>query len=99
VLAKDIAAMTTDGGTLVYGVAEDDDRRPRILAPLELAGAAERIDQIVQHSSSGAPTVEFVHLHLYEDESRGYLLVRIPPSPEAPQQVQVGDDRRLFTLG
>jgi hypothetical protein len=37
-LAKDIAAMTTDGGILVYGIAEDQDRRPRALAPIELAG-------------------------------------------------------------
>lgn len=95
-LAKDIAAMTTDGGVLVYGVAEDEDRRPRVLAPIGLAGAAERIDQIVQHSISGTPTVEFVHLRLPDDESRGYLLALIPPSPEAPHQVQVGDDRRFY---
>lgn len=95
-LAKDIAAMTTDGGMLVYGVAEDSDSRPRILAPINLAGAAERIDQIVQHSISGAPRVEFVHLRLSDDEERGYLIVLVPASPEAPHQVQVGGDRRFY---
>lgn len=95
-LAKDIAAMTTDGGSLVYGVGEDADERPRVLAPIELVGAAERIDQIVQHSISGSPRVDFVHLRLPEDDQRGYLIVLIPPSPEAPHQVQVGDDRRFY---
>lgn len=95
-LAKDIAAMTTDGGTLVYGVGEDEHGRPRVLAPIELAGAPERIDQVVQHSISGNPMVEFVRLHLPDDSGRGYLLVVIPPSPDAPHQVQVGDDRRFY---
>jgi hypothetical protein len=95
-IAKDVAAMTTDGGMLVYGVAEDDDRRPRVLTPIELAGAAERIDQIVQHSISGSPRVEFLHLRLASEDNRGYLLVLVPPSPEAPHQVVVGGDRRFY---
>lgn len=95
-IAKDIAAMTTDGGMLVYGVAEDDDRRPRVLAPIELSGAAERIDQIGQTSITGNPRIEFQPLRLADDESRGYLLVRIPASPDAPHQVTVGDDRRFY---
>jgi hypothetical protein len=45
-LAKDIAAMSTDGGALVCGVGEDENGQPRVLAPFELAGAAERIDQV-----------------------------------------------------
>jgi hypothetical protein len=95
-LAKDIAAMTTDGGSLVYGVAEDDSGQPRVLAPIELSGAAERIDQIAQTSISGTPKVEFVHLRLPDDSGRGYLVVVIPASPEAPHQVTVGDDRRFY---
>ena len=95
-LAKDIAEMTTDGGSLVYGVEEDDDGRPRVLAPIELNGAAERIDQVAQTSISGTFEIEFVHLRLRDDDARGYLIVVIPPSPDAPHQVQVGDDRRFY---
>ncbi len=95
-LAKDIAAMTTDGGSLVYGLGEEADGRPRVPSPIELKGAAERIDQVAQNSISGSPKVEFVHLRLPEDGSRGYLLVVIPASPEAPHQVTVDGDRRFY---
>jgi hypothetical protein len=89
-------SLILDGGSLVYGIAEDPDGRPRLLAPIELKGAAERIDQVAQNSISGNPKLQFVHLRLAEDESRGYLLVVVAASPEAPHQVTVGDDRRFY---
>lgn len=93
-LAKDVAAMTTDGGMLVYGVGEDEQKRPRVLAPIELAGAPERIDQIAQTSITGSFKREFVRLD--RSDGHGYLLVLIPPSPDAPHQVTVGGDRRFY---
>jgi hypothetical protein len=95
-LAKDIAAMTTDGGVLVYGVGEDEDEQPRLLAPFDLSGTRERIDQIAQHSISPSPRVEFVILRLTNDDSRGYLVALVPASPLAPHQVGVGNDRRYY---
>lgn len=95
-LAKDIAAMTTDGGVLVYGVGEDDNGQPRVLAPFKLAGAAERIDQVAQHSISGNPRIRFITLRREEDSAVGYLLAIIPVSPLAPHQVTVGGDRRFY---
>lgn len=96
-LAKDIAAMSTDGGTLVYGVGEDENGAPRVLAPIQLKGVAEKIDQIAQHSISGMLRPRFTHLRLdAEDEGRGYLVVTIPASPEAPHQVTVGGDLRFY---
>lgn len=95
-LAKDIAAMTTDGGLLAYGVAEDANGHPRVLEPIELSGAAERIDQVAQHSISGTPKIEFIHLRIPEDEGSGYLIVVVPASPEAPHQVTVDNDRRFY---
>ena len=35
-LAIDVAAMANDGGTLLYGVGEDEDRRLTVLKPLSL---------------------------------------------------------------
>lgn len=95
-LAKDIAAMTTDGGSLIYGIGEDAHGCPRVPSPIELKGAAERIDQVAQSSISPTPKLRFVQLRLAEDDSRGYLLVLVPVSPEAPHQVTVGDDRRFY---
>jgi hypothetical protein len=55
-LAVDVAAMTSDGGTLLYGVGEDLDRRLTVPQPFRLAGARERVDQIVLTSSRNLPT-------------------------------------------
>jgi hypothetical protein len=49
-LAIDVAAMANDGGTLLYGVGEDELGRPTIPKPFELVGAKERVDQIVRTS-------------------------------------------------
>ena len=96
-LAKDLAAMSTDGGTLVYGIGEDENGAPRVLAPIQLKGMAEKIDQIAQQSVSGTLKPRFTPLRLDgEDEGRGYLIVTIPASPEAPHQVTVGGDRRFY---
>jgi len=57
-LAVDVAAMTVDGGTLLYGVAKDNNGRPRVPSLIELAGAAERVSQIVQSCISEPPAIE-----------------------------------------
>src|SRR5690348_12608654 len=57
-VAVDIAAMTTEGGVIVYGLGEDQGKRLTILAPFALAGAAERIDQIVQTAIMEVPYIE-----------------------------------------
>ncbi len=86
-LAVDVAAMTVDGGTLLYGVAEDAEGRPTVPTPIALAGQRERIDQIVQTLVSEPPTVEIDPVETAADPSRGYLVVVVPPSPRAPHQV------------
>jgi len=54
-LAVDVAAMSADGGTLLYGVGEDENDRLTVPQPFELAGARERVDQIVRTSISEPP--------------------------------------------
>ena len=46
-LAKDCAAMAIEGGSIVVGVAEDGAARAASLEPIELAGAPERVQQVV----------------------------------------------------
>jgi hypothetical protein len=98
-VAIDIAAMTTAGGTILIGVGEDADKRPTVRNPIRLAGAAERIAQIVQTSIAEVPQVLFRPYPLPSDASLGFLLVIVPPSPRAPHQVIVGDDRRFYGRG
>ncbi len=50
-LAQDVAAMANEGGVLIYGVGEDANKRAKVLKPIKLPGARERVDQIVQTAS------------------------------------------------
>lgn len=59
-LAKDICAMTVDGGVLLYGLGGEDPTRPDTLTPFNLAGAAERIDQVVQTGIRESPAIRSV---------------------------------------
>jgi hypothetical protein len=98
-IAIDICAMTVDGGTLLYGVDEDDNNRITISAPIEIAGQRERIDQIVQTSIMEPPTIYISELPIETAPESGYLLVRVPQSPRAPHQVIVRNDMRFYGRG
>lgn len=70
-LAVDIAAMSTEGGTLLYGVDEDEHKRLTKRSPIVLAGADERIAQIVQTSITEVPHIECRPFRLPDHPSRG----------------------------
>ena len=98
-LAVDVAAMSTDGGVLLYGVEEDRSGQPVTPTPIPLAGAKERVDQIVQTSIAEAPHIEIREYPTDADASVGYLLVVIPQSARAPHQVTVGGNLRFYGRG
>lgn len=98
-VAIDVAAMSTDGGVLLYGVGEDDSGLPSVLRPLQLDGARERVDQIVQTSIAEPPTIEIKAFPRAEDPSTGYLAIVVPQSPRAPHQVVVRDTYRFYGRG
>ena len=95
-LAVDVAAMANDGGVLLYGVGEDEHGRPTVLTPVPLAGAAERVDQIIRTCISEPPEVQIRALQDREDSSAGYLVVAVPTSPRAPHMVTVSKDHRYY---
>jgi hypothetical protein len=98
-LAKDVAAMTVDGGTLLYGVGEDANGRATVLSPIDMKGVPEKIDQIIQTSLAPPPSVR-VRVHaLEQDPAKGYVVVHVPPSPLAPHQLTVGGDGRFYGRG
>jgi hypothetical protein len=47
-LARDLASFANDGGGYIIGVAEDKSTGKLTLAPVELAGLPERIDQVAR---------------------------------------------------
>lgn len=95
-VAIDVAAMSTDGGVLIYGIGEDENGAPSIASPLLLAGAAERVSQIVSSGVVEVPHMEIFERPLEDDPSRGYLVVVVPQSARAPHQVQTGGDNRFY---
>jgi hypothetical protein len=98
-LAVDVGAMTVDGGSLLYGLGEDQAKRLTVLTPIELDGARERVAQIVQTSISEPPFIRVHSLVTEADPTRGDLLVVVPQSPRAPHQVTVGGDMRYYGRG
>ncbi len=95
-LAVDVAAMANDGGTLIYGVGEDEHGRPTLPRPFELAGAKERVDQIVRTSVSEPPVIRVHPVPTRANPALGYLVVAVPPSPRAPHMVTVGGENRYY---
>jgi hypothetical protein len=85
-LAQDLASLAVDGGLLVVGV-EDHDSRAGKVCGVELAGLADRVDQVARDKVR-PPLV--VRSHEVRDPDRpgwGCLLVHVPPSAEAPHMV------------
>jgi hypothetical protein len=98
-LAVDVAAMAVDGGVLLYGLGEDDNKRLTVLSPMVLEGVRERIAQIVQTSISEPPFVRIQALGKADDPSKGYVVVIVPQSERAPHQVISGADMRFYGRG
>lgn len=92
-IAVDVAAMSTDGGTIIYGVAEDKAKMTLTPTPIRLAGTVERITNVVSSSVGG--WIEFEVIALDESSGVGFLVVAVPPSPLAPHFV----DGRAYGRG
>jgi len=96
-IATDVAAFAnSSGGVLLYGVGEDSHKRITRSTPIPLAGAPERIDQIVRTGVAEVPTIEVRSLPLAPDAADGYLAVIIPPSPRAPHMVVIDGEHRYY---
>jgi hypothetical protein len=98
-VAIDIAAMSTDGGVLLYGVGEDEHGQPTRLTPMPLAGAAERIDSVRLTGIAEPPDIVFHPIPSAEGDGLGYLAVIVPASPRAPHMVTVGKQARYYGRG
>ena len=86
-LAQDVAALAVDGGTLIIGVDEKGEGAPPRRTPVILAGLAERVIQVAgMRPDEGVPVRTFA-VPSSDDPGRGYLFVRVFPSPRAPHMV------------
>lgn len=87
-LAKDVAALAIDGGTLVIGVDEDNATgRAITLTPVPLTGQVERIQQICAGRIDPALAVQVDDVVNPADPATGLIVIEVPRSPLAPHQV------------
>lgn len=93
-LACDVAAMSTDGGVIIYGVAEDEEGDPTGVAPFALSGVEERVQQIVDTGIAEPPAVRLTALP--KGDGTGYLVVYVPQSPRAPHMVTIKGNNRFY---
>jgi hypothetical protein len=90
-LAKDICAMTVDGGTLLYGLGGEDRTRPDTRMPFAMQGARERIDSVAESAIAEPPQIDIYEIDSDEHPGTGYLCVTVPPSPRAPHMLTLDD--------
>jgi hypothetical protein len=100
-LARDLASLAVDGGTLIVGV--DDDGASGVLrgVPVPLAGLAERVESIAETVPDPPLPVLCRSIPSATDPAVGYLLVHVPPSAVAPHMVDHrylgrGDKKKLY---
>jgi hypothetical protein len=85
-LARDLASLAVDGGSLYIGVDEKaPDGDP--LRPQALAGLRERVDQVGQSRVTPALFVESYEIPASGQPGHGYLEVVVRASADAPHQV------------
>jgi hypothetical protein len=80
--AKDIAAFSLEGGVILIGV--DEDSAPPTLHAVDLAGLAERVEQIAATAVDEGVVVNTTEIQASDKPGHGYLVVEIPMSPRAP---------------
>lgn len=87
-VAKDLAAFSVDGGTILIGVDEPEPGR-FVLAPLLRGQIPERLQQVAALSVDPPVTVVVDEIRTDDaDDERVYLVVHVPQSPAAPHQAK-----------
>jgi len=87
-LACDLASFAVDGGILLVGVVDEKQRDPAnpasALHAVDLSGLPERVEQIALMRVDPPLVVRCVPIGSAANPVRGYLVVQIPPSAQAP---------------
>jgi hypothetical protein len=81
--AKDIAAMTVEGGVIGYGIDEQGSAAAN-LTPVPLRQAEERLRQIASSSIHPPPAFDVTIIEAAPGATDGFVIVEVPASPLAP---------------
>lgn len=86
-IAKDITAMTVNGGVLIYGV--DEDKKTLVaseITPIPLKGVEEKLHQVAGSRVTPAPDFDVASIANPADETTGVVVVVVQASSLAPHQ-------------
>lgn len=89
-LAIDLAAFAVDGGCIYVGVQQHEKTlsSPLSLAPIDLRGQADRVNQVARSGLIDEPLdVHCQEITAGQEPEHGYLVIIVPPSPAAPHMV------------
>jgi Putative DNA-binding domain len=83
-IAKDIAAMSVQGGVIAYGIDEDAQSVAGEITPIQLHQVPEKIQNIVDTAIWPSPSVAIDVITRQPGDPGGVVVVTVPPSPTAP---------------
>lgn len=95
-IAVDVAAMATAGGVIIYGVLENKEGMTFSATPVELAGAKDRISDVVTANVRERIDFDIRLLPLNDEPTRGFVVLDIPASPRAPHMVETKGEFRFY---
>lgn len=85
-LARDLASLAVDGGTMIIGLDERQPDNPG--HPGRLHGLAERIEQVAHTKVDPPLFVECTPVPVGDGSGLGYMVIHVPASQYAPHQVE-----------
>ncbi len=85
--ARDLASLALDGGQLIVGIKENKPEKRYELAPVELDGRIEALEEIAEHRVEPPLTIHAYEIPSDTDPLLGYLIVNVDASPVAPHMV------------
>ncbi|MEK6890913.1 MAG: ATP-binding protein [Nanoarchaeota archaeon] len=96
-LIKDISAMAnSDGGTIIYGINEDNHFPQEIVWIEKDEGYKEKIEQIANSKIFRKIERLIVKKVLSDDQTKFVIIIEIPKSDLAPHQVHKDNEQRRY---
>jgi hypothetical protein len=86
-IARDLASLALDGGTMIIGIAEAKETGTLSLHPVPLEGRVEALDQISDLRVEPPLSLTIREIVSESASTEGYLIVEVHASPSAPHMV------------
>lgn len=85
-LAKDVAAMSLEGGVIIVGVDETAGEATAVM-PFPIANRPEQIQQVIDAHVRPTPSTTVEAVRQQPGDSNGVIVITVAPSRQAPHMV------------